>query len=111
MLFFVKLKTAYESRISSWCSDLCSSDLVPAVVADLCSIKQIVLNILSNAIRFTPSGGQIVVSTVYEANGSVILRIRDTGIGMMRPELERLEEPRKGKGCVSTGSSWWSQDH
>ncbi|MNL48318.1 Cell-division control histidine kinase PdhS [compost metagenome] len=51
------------------------------------------LNILSNAIRFTPSGGQIVVSTAYEANGSVALRIRDTGIGMTRAELEQAMKP------------------
>lgn len=69
------------------------SQSVPHVVADLRSIKQIVLNILSNAIRFTPSGGQIVVSTAYEANGSVVLRIRDTGIGMTRPELELAMKP------------------
>ncbi|MDK1378062.1 MULTISPECIES: PAS domain S-box protein [unclassified Sinorhizobium] len=66
---------------------------VPTVVADGRSIKQIALNILANAIRFTPSGGQIVVSTSYEANGSVILRIRDTGIGMTRSELDQAMKP------------------
>ncbi|WJR68042.1 PAS domain S-box protein [Neorhizobium sp. CSC1952] len=69
------------------------SHAVPPVVADLRSIKQIVLNILSNAIRFTPSGGQIVVSTAYEANGNVVLRVRDTGIGMTRSELELAMKP------------------
>ena len=69
------------------------SQAVPNVVADLRSIKQIVLNILANAIRFTPSGGQIIVSTAYEANGSVVLRIRDTGIGMSRSELEQAMKP------------------
>ncbi|MGE7370856.1 ATP-binding protein [Neorhizobium sp. NPDC001467] len=69
------------------------SQAVPQVVADLRSIKQIVLNILSNAIRFTPSGGQIVVSTALEPNGNVILRIRDTGIGMTRSELEMAMQP------------------
>ncbi|KQO78909.1 ATP-binding protein [Rhizobium sp. Leaf262] len=69
------------------------SQSVPQIVADLRSIKQIMLNILSNAIKFTPSGGQIVVSTAYEANGSVILRIRDTGIGMTRSELEQAMKP------------------
>jgi len=63
------------------------------VVADLRSIKQIALNILSNAIRFTPSGGQIVVSTSYETNGSVVLRIRDTGVGMTRSELDQAMKP------------------
>lgn len=69
------------------------SHAVPDVVADLRSIKQIALNILSNAIRFTPSGGQIVVSTSYEANGSVVLRIRDTGVGMTRSELDQAMKP------------------
>ncbi|WP_429812402.1 PAS domain S-box protein [Ensifer sp. B1-9] len=69
------------------------SAAVPNVVADGRSIKQIALNILANAIRFTPSGGQIVVSTSYEANGSVILRIRDTGVGMTRSELDQAMKP------------------
>jgi PAS domain S-box-containing protein len=69
------------------------SQSVPDVVADLRSIKQIAINILANAIRFTPSGGQIVVSTAYEPNGSVTLRIRDTGIGMSGSELEQAMKP------------------
>jgi PAS domain S-box-containing protein len=69
------------------------SGSVPNIVADSRSIKQMALNILSNAIRFTPSGGQIVVSTAYEANGSVMLRIRDTGVGMTRSELEQAMKP------------------
>ncbi len=77
------------------------SQAVPNVVADLRSIKQIALNILSNAIRFTPSGGQIVVSTAYEGNGSVVLRIRDTGVGMTRSELEQAMKPFRQ---VSTNS-------
>jgi PAS domain S-box-containing protein len=77
------------------------SNNVPQIVADLRSIKQIALNILSNAIRFTPAGGQIVVSTAYEANGSVVLRIRDTGVGMTRGELEQAMKPFRQ---VTTGS-------
>ncbi|RKE86141.1 ATP-binding protein [Rhizobium sp. AG855] len=77
------------------------SQAVPNVVADGRSIKQIALNILANAIRYTPSGGQIIVSTAYEANGSVILRIRDTGIGMSRSELEQAMKPFRQ---VSTGT-------
>ncbi len=71
------------------------SSSVPDVVADLRSIKQIAINILSNAIRFTPAGGQIVVSTAYEPNGSVFVRIRDTGVGMTRHQLEQAMKPFK----------------
>jgi len=73
---------------------------VPEVVADQRSIKQIALNLLSNAIRYTPSGGQIVVSTSYEPSGNVVIRIRDTGIGMNRKELEQAMKPF---GQVGTG--------
>lgn len=77
------------------------STAVPPIVADQRSIKQIAINILSNAIRFTPSGGQIVVSTSYETNGSVVLRIRDTGVGMTRSELEQAMKPFRQ---VTTGA-------
>ncbi|MCY6382344.1 PAS domain S-box protein [Hoeflea prorocentri] len=68
---------------------------VPQVVADVRSIKQIAINLLSNAVRFTPAGGQVVVSTTYEPNGNVSLRIRDTGVGMTRAELEQAMKPFK----------------
>jgi PAS domain S-box-containing protein len=77
------------------------SQSVPEVVADLRSIKQIALNILANAIRYTPSGGQIVVSTAYEPSGSVSLRIRDTGVGMSKAELEQAMRPF---GQVASGT-------
>jgi PAS domain S-box-containing protein len=71
------------------------SSSVPEVVADQRSIKQIAINILSNAIRFTQAGGQVVVSTSYEQNGNVSLRIRDTGVGMTRNQLEQAMKPFK----------------
>ncbi|NDV86121.1 PAS domain S-box protein [Aurantimonas aggregata] len=61
---------------------------VPPVVADHRSIRQIAMNLVSNAIRFTPPGGQIIVSTSYVAEGDVALRFRDSGIGMTEHEIE-----------------------
>jgi PAS domain S-box len=66
---------------------------IPNVIADLRSIRQIALNLLSNAVRYTPAGGQIIVSTAYQPDGSVVLRIRDTGIGMTPAELEEALKP------------------
>ena len=71
------------------------SSSVPDVVADKRSIKQIAINLLSNAIRYTPSGGQVVISTTYEPSGNVSLRIRDTGVGMTRFQLEQAMKPFK----------------
>jgi signal transduction histidine kinase len=64
------------------------SSQVPSIVADPRSIRQIVLNLVSNAIKFTLAGGQVIVSTALEERGEVTLRIRDTGIGMSEKDLE-----------------------
>jgi signal transduction histidine kinase len=66
---------------------------LPAIIADARSIKQIVLNVLSNAVKFTEPGGQVIVSTALSDKGEVILRVRDTGIGMSERELAEAMEP------------------
>ncbi len=65
---------------------------LPDIVADLRSIRQIALNILSNAVRYTQAGGQVVISTSYES-GQIVLRVRDTGVGMSQAELEQAMKP------------------
>ena len=66
---------------------------LPKVVADERSLIQITLNLLSNAIKFTLAGGQIIVSTTLAPSGEVILRIKDTGVGMSESELQTALEP------------------
>lgn len=68
------------------------TDGVPQVVADERSLRQIALNLLSNAVKFNVAGGQVIVSTALD-NGEVILRIRDTGIGMTEKEVETALKP------------------
>ncbi|MEQ1942459.1 PAS domain S-box protein [Mesorhizobium sp. VNQ89] len=68
---------------------------LPDVVADLRSVRQISLNILSNAIRYTQAGGQVIVSTAYESHGEVVMRVRDTGVGMTPAEIEQALKPFK----------------
>lgn len=66
---------------------------LPNVVADERSLRQIVLNILSNAVKFNEPGGQVIVSTALTDAGHAVIRIRDTGIGMNEKELEMALEP------------------
>nr|WP_321981762.1 ATP-binding protein [uncultured Cohaesibacter sp.] len=66
---------------------------LPDVVADCRSLRQIILNVLSNAVKFNHAGGQVIVSTTQQENGDVVLRIRDTGIGMSKEEMKRALEP------------------
>nr|WP_295814270.1 HAMP domain-containing sensor histidine kinase [uncultured Nitratireductor sp.] len=68
---------------------------LPEVVADPRSVRQIALNLLSNAVRYTPAGGQVIISTAYSADGSVVMRVRDTGIGMNPAEIEEALKPFK----------------
>lgn len=68
---------------------------LPDVVADPRSVRQIALNLLSNAVRYTPAGGQVIISTAYSSDGSVIMRVRDTGIGMSPAEIEEALKPFK----------------
>ncbi len=66
---------------------------LPPVVADQRSMRQIILNLVSNAIKFTDPGGQVIVSAVSDDAGRVQIRVKDTGIGMTTEELERALEP------------------
>ena len=44
---------------------------------------------------YTQAGGQVIVSTAYETRGDVVMRVRDTGIGMTQAEIEQALKPFK----------------
>ena len=58
---------------------------LPPLHTDQRIVQQILINLVTNAIKFTPNGGRITVSAKLETQGGVAIAIRDTGIGM-RPE-------------------------
>jgi signal transduction histidine kinase len=66
---------------------------VPLLRADDRKLNQVLLNLLSNAIKFTPAGGTVAVRVSAEQDGSVVIRVSDTGIGIAKHELERVFEP------------------
>jgi two-component system phosphate regulon sensor histidine kinase PhoR len=65
---------------------------LPPIRADRDRLMQILLNILDNAVKFTPAGGQITVAAATEEPGLLTLRIADTGIGIPQGEIPRLGE-------------------
>jgi signal transduction histidine kinase len=77
---------------------------LPPVVADDRSIRQIVANIVSNAVRFTQAGGQVIVSTAVTDRGEVVLRVRDTGIGMTEQEIDAALAPLRQLATTPKGS-------
>jgi Amt family ammonium transporter len=66
---------------------------LPAVRADERAMRQILLNLLSNACKFTDTGGEVEVQAFREADGRIALTVRDTGIGMTRAQLRQALEP------------------
>jgi signal transduction histidine kinase len=68
-----------------------SSDL-PTVVADPRRLKQILLNLLTNAIKFTREGGQVIVSGTL-VHGELRIRVRDNGVGMTKDEIVFAMQP------------------
>jgi two-component system, cell cycle sensor histidine kinase PleC len=59
-----------------------AGDSRPNIVANPTAIRQILLNLLTNAIKFTPRGGDVRVATGFIPDGRIFLVVRDTGCGM-----------------------------
>ena len=67
------------------------------VDADRRALKQIVLNLVSNALKFTPRGGQVTV-TAHGYDGVLEIIVADTGVGISPEDLERLGRPYEQAG-------------
>jgi signal transduction histidine kinase len=74
------------------------------VMADARSLRQIVLTLLSNAIKFTGPGGQVIVSTTVTDSGEAVLRVRDNGVGMREQDIDAVLYPFH----QTTASPSWS---
>ena len=68
------------------------SDGLPFIWADRDKMAQILVNILDNAVKFTPSGGKISISAVRDNSGFVVVKVTDMGIGIQKMEIPRLGE-------------------
>ena len=85
------------------------SDISKRVLAlDIDKVEKIILNILSNAIKFTDTGGKIDIN-LYIENEQVCISIKDTGIGIQKDKIEVIFENFEqidttlSRGCEGTG--------
>ncbi len=76
---------------------------LPRLWADERLIKQALLNVLSNAVKFTPSGGSIRMTAMVEPlTGKMEIEIADTGLGIAKSELSKVFEPfHRGDGAMN----------
>lgn len=65
---------------------------MPKVVGDKRLLTQALLNLLTNAVKFTKDGGSVTVGAYVATDGGVVLFVRDTGIGMKAADVERVGE-------------------
>jgi len=78
------------------------------VFADQRMLESIVANLMSNAVKFTPRGGEVFFTAHYDSDQSVIITIRDTGIGMdpvLLNKLFRIDENPSRLGTEGESSS------
>jgi signal transduction histidine kinase len=62
---------------------------LPDLIADRRLIKQILLNLMSNAVKFTPAGGRVTILAEHRPEAGLKIHVADTGIGMSAAELEK----------------------
>jgi signal transduction histidine kinase len=69
------------------------ADPLPRLRADAGKLRQILINLFSNAIKFTPAGGRVRVAAATDAEGAVVLTVTDTGIGMSPRDIPQALTP------------------
>lgn len=62
------------------------------LTADKRALKQVIINLMSNAVKFTPDGGKVTVLAEHQ-DGKILIRIVDTGIGIPARDIEKLGRP------------------
>jgi signal transduction histidine kinase len=66
---------------------------LPEILVDARKINQVLLNIISNAVKFTPAGGVIKIMARRAGDGGIELAVADSGIGIAEDELEEVLKP------------------
>lgn len=66
---------------------------LPHVFADERAVRQILLNLVSNSIKFTPVGGYICIEALQNPGGSIRVAVSDNGIGIPKEKIETILDP------------------
>ena len=77
----------------------------PVLFADPQALKQVLRNLVTNAVKFTPTGGSVSVSIAVEDDGRVALRVADSGIGMTPEQIAIARAPFRQVAATLTRTS------
>ncbi len=66
---------------------------LPAMRGDEQKLKQILLNLVSNAVKFTRQGGRAKIAAGYDPDGGIVIRVEDTGIGIAEDDIPKALTP------------------
>jgi signal transduction histidine kinase len=79
---------------------------LPPMRQDQARVQQILNNILSNAIKFTPEGGRITVSVHRDGLNFMVLQVADTGVGIAEEDQQAIfDKFRQGKTAMPSGDA------
>ena len=105
--FALDEKEVDVGAIARWCAGMLKSraeaggvslhtdvpDGLPPLLGDETALRQIGLNLVSNAVKFTPEKGAVTIRVVPGEYGSLSLIVRDSGIGIPAAQLEKVFQP------------------
>ena len=65
----------------------------PSFISDIRAVRQIILNLVTNAIKFTPKCGAVTCSSLVNSDGKITFKIIDNGIGIEKEDIPKVMEP------------------
>lgn len=71
---------------------------IPLIHADELRFRQILLNLMTNAVKFNRKDGEVRVGTTFDADGDLIISVTDTGVGIAETDIVRIMQPFQQAG-------------
>jgi PAS domain S-box-containing protein len=68
-------------------------DTLPKLIGEEVAIKQMLMNVLSNAVKFTPAGGRVTLNGEVDGDGNLRISVSDTGVGLEEGDIQRALSP------------------
>jgi signal transduction histidine kinase len=85
-------------------------ETLPPLRQDQVKVRQILTNLISNAIKFTPEGGRITISALRDERDQLVLTVQDTGVGIPEDEREIIFEKFR-QGTAAIGANQLTREH